>query len=92
MPAFAGVFIGEKEMQFRTMMQLMIGIVGFVIWTFIVFYAPELQNSEYLKFVQGAVVVVVGLALRDTTQAKVEQKVQDMVKDEIKPQANEIQQ
>lgn len=71
-------------MQFRTMMQLLIGIVGFIIWTFIVFYAPELQNSEYLKFVQGAVVVVVGLALRDTTVAKVEQKVQDLVKDEIK--------
>jgi hypothetical protein len=73
------------------MMQLMIGIVGFVIWTFIVFYAPELQNSEYLKFVQGAVVVVVGLALRDTTQAKVEQKVQDRVKDEIKAKEGEVQ-
>jgi sensor domain CHASE-containing protein len=72
-------------------MQLMIGIVGFVIWTFIVFYAPELQNSEYLKFVQGAVVVVVGLALRDTTQAKVEQKVQDRVKDEIKAKEGEVQ-
>jgi sensor domain CHASE-containing protein len=73
------------------MMQLMIGIVGFVIWTFIVFYAPELQNSEYLKFVQGAVVVVVGLALRDTTQAKVEQEVQDRVKDEIKTKEGEVQ-
>lgn len=78
-------------MQFRTLMQLMIGIVGFVIWTFIVFYAPELQNSEYLKFVQGAVVVVVGLALRDTTVATVEQKVQDLVKDEIKAKNGEAQ-
>ena len=52
-------------MQFKVKMQLLIGVVGFSIWTFIVFYAPDLNNSEYLKFVQGSVLTVVALALRD---------------------------
>lgn len=66
-------------MQFGILMKLLIGIVGFAIWTFIVFYAPELQNSEYLKFVQGAVVAVVALALQVKPEVKSEVK-QDEVK------------
>jgi hypothetical protein len=72
--------------EFKVLMQLLIGILGFSIWTFIVFYAPDLNNSEYLKFVQGSVLTVVALALRDTVQAKVEKPVQDLVADEIKAQ------
>lgn len=57
-------------MEFKVKMQLLIGIVGFGIWTFIVFYAPDLNNSEYLKFVQGSVLTVVALALRDSVSTK----------------------
>jgi len=66
-------------MNFQTSMRLGIGVIGFGIWTYIVFCAPDLQNSEYLKFVQGAVVVVVGLALRETpkTEAVKETKPQE---------------
>jgi hypothetical protein len=75
--------------EFKVLMQLLIGIVGFAIWTFIVFYAPDLNNSEYLKFVQGSVLTVVALALRDTVQTKADKKAQDST-DEVKPQ--EVQQ
>jgi hypothetical protein len=84
MAGFPAIFLSGGNMEFKVLMQLLIGIVGFAIWTFIVFYAPDLNNSEYLKFVQGSVLTVVALALRDTVQAKVGQPVQDLVADEVK--------
>jgi hypothetical protein len=67
-------------MDFQTSMRLAIGVVGFGIWTYIVFYAPELQNSEYLKAVQGAVVAVVALALRDDKKTVAPAEKRDEVK------------
>lgn len=52
-------------MSFKTIVQLLIGIVGFGIWTFVAFYIkPEMLDS-YMNFVVFVVSGVIGHAIRD---------------------------
>lgn len=52
-------------MSFKTAVQLLIGITGFGIWTFVAFYVkPEMLDS-YMNFVVFVVSGVIGHAIRD---------------------------
>lgn len=48
----------------RTIILILMGITGFAIWTFMAWQDSSLR-ADYLKFIIGIVVGVVGLVLRD---------------------------
>lgn len=52
----------------RVCVMAAIGIVGFGIWSYMVYLQPELR-TKYLDFVINAVSFVLGLALRDMQPA-----------------------
>lgn len=51
-------------MNFRTIVQLIMGFTGFGIWTFAAYYDPAMRG-DYMHFVTGVVVGMAALALRD---------------------------
>lgn len=73
-------------MQFKTGVQIAMGVTGFAIWTYAAYHDPALQ-SDYLKFVQGAVIGISALALRDMQPSQPkdqpEQPKEDGKKDEV---------
>lgn len=81
-PVFPGFFIGETQMNFNTVIQLLIGIVFFGIWTFVVFYIkPEMLDS-YMSFVvfivSGLIGRATGHATRDVLPSKDEPKQEEV--------------
>lgn len=51
-------------MALRTAIQLVMGFLGFGIWTFAAYY-DETLRSDYMHFVTGVVIGMAALALRD---------------------------
>jgi uncharacterized membrane protein len=65
-------------MQFKTIVQLLIGIVGFGIWTFVAFYVKPEMLDAYMNFVVFIVSGVVGHAIRDVLPSKEETKQEEV--------------
>jgi hypothetical protein len=61
-------------MQFRTVVLIGMGVIGFVIWSYAAYSDPA-EQSDYLTFVKGIVVGVAGLALRDMGTSQLAQLV-----------------
>lgn len=51
-------------MSFKTWVQIMMGVTGFLIWSYASYMQLELPD-DYLQFVKGIVIGVAALALRD---------------------------
>jgi hypothetical protein len=52
-------------MSFRQAIYLVIGIVGFSVWSFMAWIDPTIRGA-YLTFVTSSVVTVIGVALRES--------------------------
>jgi hypothetical protein len=65
-------------MSFKTAVQMFIGVVGFGVWTFVVFYVKPEMLDAYMGFVVSVVSGVIGHAIRDVLPAKEEPKQEEV--------------
>jgi hypothetical protein len=65
-------------MQFKTVVQLLIGVIGFGVWSFVVFYVKPEMLDAYMGFVVSVVSGVIGHAIRDVLPAKEETKQEEV--------------
>jgi hypothetical protein len=84
MARFRGRFYWRKIMNFKTAVQVGMGVTGFGIWSYMAYMDPALQG-DYLQFVKGAVVGIAALALRDMSTSKNQPAQPEAKKDEVQP-------
>jgi hypothetical protein len=79
-----GLFYWRNAMSFKTWVQIMMGVTGFLIWSYASYMQLELPD-DYLQFVKGIVIGVAALALRDMGSAKDQpvKTVEETKKDEV---------
>jgi len=70
-------------MSFKTWVQILMGVTGFLIWSYASYMQLELPD-DYLQFVKGIVIGVAALALRDMGSAQHQPK-EEVNKDEVMP-------
>jgi hypothetical protein len=65
-------------MSFKVIVQLLIGVIGFGVWTFVVFYVKPEMLDAYMGFVVSVVSGVIGHAIRDVLPSKEEPRQEEV--------------